>query len=349
MIKKTKSRNLDCIFPKNKFNSPKPISSFLDVMEDGREYESLIKLSNVSVDFTSEIKRSLTEISNIRQRPIVCYAANVINNNITQSISFDNSDDIPFLEMIRNVPNENRELDIILVTPGWSAETVAYLVKQIRERFDHVAFILPYMAMSAGTIFCMSGDEIIMDESAFFGPIDPQVPGKNGRWLPAQSLETLLRDIQDRGTQQIKNGLQPDWTDILILSNIDPKELGNVINGSKLSTRLVAEYLKEYKFKNWNTHHDGKSVTLSEKQQKADEIAGKLCNHSLWLSHASRISRKIAWDECGLKIIYPESIEGLARAIKRFWAMMNFMFDRNLIVKIFASDNYSLFRLEKQS
>lgn len=51
--------------------------------------------------------------------------------------------------MIRNVPNENRELDIILVTPGGSAETVAYLVKQIRERFDHVAFILPYMAMSA--------------------------------------------------------------------------------------------------------------------------------------------------------------------------------------------------------
>lgn len=88
MSKKTKSRNLEGIFPKNKLNSPKPISSFLDVMEDGREYESLIKLSNVSIDFTSEIKRSLTEISNIRQRPIVCYAANVINNNITQSHFF---------------------------------------------------------------------------------------------------------------------------------------------------------------------------------------------------------------------------------------------------------------------
>ena len=350
MGKKKKGRNnLELIsFGKN-LSQGQPVTSFLDIMQDGKEYESIISLKNVNVDFTQEIKRSLREISSIRGRPLICYAANVINNSLTQSISFDNSDDTPFLEMVHNAPNDNRDLDIILVTPGGSAETVAYLVKQIRERFDHVAFILPYMAMSAGTIFCMSGDEIIMDESAFFGPIDPQVPGKNGRWLPAQSLETLLKDIQERGNVQIKNGLQPDWTDILILNNIDPKELGNVVNGSKLSTRLVSEYLEEYKFKSWNTHHDGKMVTSSEKKQKASEIAKKLCDHSLWLSHASRISRKIAWEECGLKIIHPENINGLARAIKRFWAMMNFMFEKILIVKVFASENYTLFRVEKQS
>lgn len=51
------------------------------------------------------------------------------------------------------------------------------------------------MAMSAGTIFCMSGDELIMDEAAFIGPIDPQVPSRNGMYVPAQSLMTLIDEI----------------------------------------------------------------------------------------------------------------------------------------------------------
>lgn len=326
-----------------------PVKSFLDSMVDGKEYESIIGLQNVDVDLAVEIKRSLSEISDICQRPVICYVANVINSRITQSVSFDNSDDTPYLEMLRNVPNEGSELDIILVTPGGSAETVAYLVKQIRDRFDNVAFILPYMSMSAGTIFCMSGDELIMDESAFFGPIDPQVPGKNGRWLPAQSLKTLIADIQARGQEQLQKGQQPDWTDILILNNLDAKELGNVINGSKLSTDLVSTYLEEYKFKKWVTHSDKSLVTDDEKKQKAAEIAGKLCDHSLWLSHASRISRSMAWDKCGLRITYPEDIDGLARAIKRFWALMSLTLERTPITKIFASQNYMLFRNEVQN
>lgn len=67
------------------------------------------------------------------------------------------------------------------------------------------------MAMSAGTIFCLSGDDLIMDERAFFGPIDPQVPSKNGRYVPAQSITTLIADIQTRGQEQLAKGLQPNW------------------------------------------------------------------------------------------------------------------------------------------
>ena len=119
------------------------ITSLLDQMEDGKEYASIVGLNNVNVDLGTELSRAIKEIVAIRKRPAVCYISNVINSNITQSISLDRSDDTPFLEMIRNVPVEQKDIDIILVTPGGSAETADFLVKQIRSRFDNVAFILP--------------------------------------------------------------------------------------------------------------------------------------------------------------------------------------------------------------
>lgn len=329
--------------------APKPstpqITSLLDVMQDGNEYVSILGLQNVKVDLRAELLRSMAEISSIRKRPIICYIANVINSNVTKSISIDNSDDAPFTEMIRSIDPSCKNVDILLVTPGGSAETVSFFVRQLRARFDSVGFILPYMAMSAGTIFCMSGDELIMDEAAFFGPIDPQVPSKNGRFVPAQSISTLINDIQKRGQEQISKGQQPNWTDIQILRNLDAKEIGLAINASKLSTNLVSQYLETYKFKYWETHTNGTPVTPEERKQRAATIASQLCDHSLWLSHSSRISRTMAWDTCKLKITHPEEIDGLARAIKRFWALMCFTLENTHTIKVFsASSGYTLFR-----
>ena len=325
------------------------ITSLLDCMKEGEEYSSVIGLGNVNIDARTELLRSMAEISGIRNRPLICYVANVVNNHITQSISIDNADDAPFIETLRSISADQKEIDIIIVTPGGSAETVDYWVKQLRSRFDHVTFILPYMAMSAGTILCLSGDELIMDESAFFGPIDPQVPSKNGRYVPAQSIITLIADIQKRGQEQLAKGKQPDWTDIQILRNLDAKEIGNALNASKLSTNLVSAYLRDYKFKNWVSHHDGSKVTEEDKKQRAEEIAKQLCEHSIWLSHSSRITRNMAWNTCGLKIIHPEDI-GLASALKRFWALTCFILEHTSTTKIFASsNNYTIFRGEVPS
>lgn len=322
------------------------IDSLLDKMIDGKEYSSIIGLNNVKIDLGQEYLRIINEISTIRGRPLICYIANVINPQITQSISIDNADGTPFLEMLNNVPFKSKGIDILLVTPGGSAETVSFFVNQIRAKFDNVAFILPHMAMSAGTIFCMSGDELIMDEAAFFGPIDPQVPSKNGRYVPAQSIITLISDIQKRGKEQLDKGLQPDWTDVEILRNLDAKEIGTAINASKFSTDLVTEYLEKYKFKQWIKHHDETPVTPKEKHERAEKIAEDLCNHSLWLSHSNRITRDMAWETCKLKISHPEETPGLARAIKRFWALTCFALEHTTATKIFASSNYMLFRNE---
>jgi len=336
--------NNSSIHPK----SALPIStSLLDNMKDGREFESLLSLNDpVKIDVAGDIRKSLAEISAIRGRPIVCYLANVVNQSIKQSTSINADDDLPFNELISCV-GDSEELDIVLVTPGGSGQQVAKFVEKIRNNFKNVTFIIPNIAMSAGTIFVMSGDEIIMTPNSYIGPIDPQIPDKNGFYVPAQAVLSLIADIQNRGEDLLKKGQNPPWTDLQILKQIDGKEIGNAINASKYSIELVTDYLRDYKFKTWEKHEtSGAVVTENEKEKRANEIASKLCDHGKWKTHSRGITREIAWSECRLKITHSESIDGLDRAIRRFWALTYWCFENTGIYKMFISSDYCLLRID---
>lgn len=328
----------------HKQNSPMISNSLLDVMEDKREFESLLHYQYKNINLIDEVRRSISEIQLIRQRPLICYVANVVKP-IRGSISIDDSDDLPFLEMLNSIPSSNENLDIVLVTPGGYAQQVVRFVNKLRPRFKNVTFILLNKCMSAGTIFVMSGNDIIMKEDSCIGPIDPQTSLKNGGLAPAQSILTLVEDIRRKGEEKIKAGERPSWTDITILNGIDPKELGNAISASDYSINLVKDYLINYKFRDWNIHSDGTTqVSEDEKRQRAKEIAQFLCAHNQWKSHGHSISREVAWSECRLKITHSESIEGLDRAMRRMWALFYWIFENTSATKFFVSDNYSIIR-----
>ena len=334
--------------PPRPLPKPKPTSktssSFLDVMEDGREFESLLKYTFVNANPILELRKGLQEIARIRNRACICYVTNVVSPT-SVSISIDDSDDLPFSEMLASLPKSIKDIDIVLVTPGGYAKQVAKFVNKLRPRFDSIGFIILNKAMSAGTIFAMSGDEIIMAAQSQIGPIDPQVPSKNGELLPAQSLLTLIDEIQKRGEEQINAGKKPLWTDLHLLSSLDPKEIGNAINASKYSVQLVEQYLSDYKFKNWNIHSDGITpVTDQEKKDRANDIAELLCDNSKWKIHGHAITREAAWDVCKLRITHSEEIEGLDRAMKRLWALFYWIFENTPISKVFLSDNYCILR-----
>jgi ClpP class serine protease len=80
-----------------------------------------------------------------------------------------------FIEKLKSDFPHNQRVTILLTTSGGLAETVEKLVDIIRFHYGEVYFIVPDYAMSAGTIFCMSGNKIFMDYSSSLGPIDPQV------------------------------------------------------------------------------------------------------------------------------------------------------------------------------
>ncbi len=340
-------KNIPMVQKKKRINSPIPTKtteSLLDKMVDGREFESMLQFKAINIDLASELRKSINEIQTIRKKPLICYLANVINSKIKAQISVDNNDELPFSEMISSISDEIKEIDVMLVTPGGSGQQIAKFVDRLRPRFEKVTFILPNMAMSAGTIFSMSGDEIIMDSRAYIGPIDPQIPNKNGQFVPAQAILTLIEEIQKRGDELLAKGQNPQWTDLQILRQIEGKEIGNAMNASKYSVELVENFLYKYKFKTWTQHSDGRVVTDDEKIKRAHEIADLLCDHKLWKTHSRGINREVAWDKCKLKITHPETIEGLDRSIRRFWALTYWIFENTPAFKIFISDNYCIFR-----
>ncbi len=143
--------------------------------------------------------------------------------------------------------------------------------------------------MSAGTIFCMSGDKIFMDYSSSLGPIDPQV--FNGKYfVPAlgylDQVEKLLEKARSNTLTQ---------AEFLILQNQDLAMLNQFEQVRNLTITLLKKWLVEYKFKDWETHATnanklGNSVTIEEKKERAEEIANLLGSNKTWHSHGRMIS-----------------------------------------------------------
>ena len=315
----------------------------VDKLEEGNEYLSLLSLKPTLFE-TSAICETIRRIELIRNRPAVCYITNIAKTH--PGTMMDHSDILPFMTMIDSIPKNSQTIDIILATPGGIVEIADFFAKQLRLRFQEIGFIIPSMCMSAGTVFCLSGDEIIMDENAYLGPTDPQMLSNDlKRRFPGQTLQTIISDIQKRGEEKLKRKELPDWTDIIKLNNIDLKELGYIKMASQLSIDLVEEYLKKYKFKNWTHHSDTKSeVTEDDRKTRAHEIATKLCNNECWKTHNRLISRTVAHEECWLQIIHPEDIVGLNSAIKRFWAVIYWIIEHSSVQKIYATNSNCLFK-----
>ena len=157
-------------------------------------------------------------------------------------------------------------------------------VNIIRKHYEKVVFIIPDYAYSAGTIFCMSGDEIWMDYFSVLGPIDPQVKNKEGKFVPALGYLDKVNSLIEKA----KNGVLTN-AEFLILKDFDLAELRAYEQAKELTITLLRKWLVKYKFKNWNKHKNGGSVTREEEEKRAEEIADKLGDNNLWKSHGRPI------------------------------------------------------------
>ncbi|VBB09009.1 peptidase s49 serine-peptidase prokaryotes [Lucifera butyrica] len=79
-------------------------------------------------------------------------------------------------------------IDLILHTPGGLVLASEQIARAIMEHKAKVTVFVPHYAMSGGTMIALAADEIVMDQNAVLGPVDPQL-GK----YPAASILTVLK------------------------------------------------------------------------------------------------------------------------------------------------------------
>ena len=87
-------------------------------------------------------------------------------------ITIEDSEQV--LRAIRMTPN-NMPIDFIIHTPGGLALAATQIAQALVDHKAPVRVIIPHYAMSGGTLIALAADEIIMDEHAVLGPVDPQL------------------------------------------------------------------------------------------------------------------------------------------------------------------------------
>ncbi len=112
-------------------------------------------------------------------------------------------------------------IDIILHTPGGLVLASEQIAHALSKRKGKVTVFVPHYAMSGGTMIALAADEVVMDENAVLGPVDPQVGN-----YPAVSI---LKVLEDKPVKEIDD-------ETMILADISRKAVSQV---KKTITRLA--------------------------------------------------------------------------------------------------------------
>jgi len=137
-------------------------------------------------------------------------------------------------EVLRAVKLTDDEvpIDLILHTPGGLVLASEQIAHALCRHPAKVTVFVPHYAMSGGTLLALAADEIIMDENAVLGPVDPQL----GEY-PAVSI---LKVVEQKSIDEID-----DKT--LILADVARKAVAQVKARARaiLSEHLSPERAEE--------------------------------------------------------------------------------------------------------
>lgn len=134
---------------------------------------------------------------------------------------------------------KGKPFDLILHTPGGYVFYAQLLSKLIKGYGSEVRALVPFYAMSGGTMLALSCDKILMGQFACLGPVDPQLGGlfsygsarswkevlkKKGRKANDSTIQNAY--VGEQYTKTIRN----DITGLLSLIITDPVKLEMAVN-----------------------------------------------------------------------------------------------------------------------
>lgn len=129
---------------------------------------------------------------------------------LSRYISIEDSEQV--LRAIRLTP-PSVPIDLILHTPGGLVLATEQIARALIRHPAKVTVFVPHYAMSGGTLLALAADQIVMDENAVLGPVDPQ--------LGNLAAASVLKVLKDKPISEID-----DQT--LIMADLSRKAMGQV-------------------------------------------------------------------------------------------------------------------------
>lgn len=260
-------------------------------------------------------RKYLTELHDYTKRNVILYSTNWLTGlSPAQLVNISEEDIEAFMEVVHGLDGDG--LDLILHTPGGSAEATEALVKYLRKEFTDIRVIIPHAAMSAGTMLSCAANRIMMGDHSFIGPIDP-IFILNSQPTPAQAILEQFA-LAKKECQDPK--LLGTW--LPILTQYGPGLLVQCENATDLSKSLVSEWLAKYMFA-------GKRGA----KRDAARIANFLSSHRNFKSHARHLGKDDA-KKLGLTVEDLEADEKLQDLVLSVYHMCSHTFSATGVAKI---------------
>lgn len=134
-----------------------------------------------------EVKRKSRLITLIHRQELL----SLLGIPLSRYINIEDSEAL--LRAIRLTPDD-MPIDLLLHTPGGLVLASEQIARALQRHPARVTVFVPHYAMSGGTMISLAADEIIMDENAVLGPVDPQL----GEFPAVSILEVVRQKDKDK-------------------------------------------------------------------------------------------------------------------------------------------------------
>lgn len=219
---------------------------------------------------------------------------------------------------------EKDGLNLIIHTPGGDYEATKRIINYLHETYNHISVFVPHMAMSGGTLFACSSDEIYMGPYSSLGPTDPQV-FLDGNYIPVDALINEFNKAFEEVSADPSTALL--WNERL--SKVPFGKLKAAENMKDNSFKYLVDLLKSRNCKN-------------KTNEEIEETAKFLNSHEGHSSHGRGISLKDA-KTIGLNVHDLREHKAIEDTILSIYHAAIVLFQKSAAQKIIINNKKSKF------
>ena len=274
-----------------------------------------------------KFQEHLAEIAELRGSDSVIFYASSFLQKPDVISSIDREDINGFMNALYGASSDNG-LTLILHTPGGDPNAVESIVEYLHSKFSYIEVIVPYLAMSGGSMIGLAGDLLVLGKQSQLGPIDPQLFVGN-RMHSARAIQ--------EGFEQAKKDIENDiklahlWAPIL--QNMGPSLIVEAEKALSYSKELVISWLSERMFSADSDEEGGKIVSDIAAYFNAENTE----KHGSIHVHGQRIGIQ-QLQNLGIKVEPLEDQQELQTAVLTAYHLMTLIFETSTSVKFVASN-----------
>ncbi|GEM_PF-3083077 len=183
----------------------------------------------------SFILPQLYELQALRGKPVVIYSSTI------------DSDVVRILYECLRQMGPTQRLDVVLSTPGGVVTIARRLALLLREFTQHLTILVPYHAKSAGTLLCLSANELVLGPMAELGPIDAHIGSVGASPSDAPSMISTedVRAFRQMAEDWFGVNREEDHLQVLALmaERVFPTSLGSFYRSDRLTRQAAQELL----------------------------------------------------------------------------------------------------------